>query len=263
MIASPPVPDERVCAALFFQGVLRAFEDFVKFDPFAAEIASRMKGVVLFEDRSGNTAALSFSGSGVSWTELAEKKERVRIQLGRQRNVVAFVRGGTAFPLLARGWSSPIFLFRLGCLFLRFQRLLRPRDGDLKGEDFRLLHVRLALAVALFSLAVVGREDGRAREIVGDCPDGAIRFSVKGSDLEAVVVKDDKGLRPRRGGNFDGDSFCASVSFGSSKVAMEILTRKMDAHGAVALGQIEVEGLVPLADAVNHVLDRVALYLPT
>ncbi len=263
MIAEPPVPSEEICAALFFRGVLPAFEDFVKFDPVASGIADKMRGEVLFVDRSGNRAVLAFDGSGVRWAEVDQGSPVVRIQMGRVSNVAAFVRGGFAVPLIGKGWTRPIFLVRLGKLFLRFQRLLKPRSGDLREPDFRLLHVRLALAVALFSLAEVGREDDWARQIVEDCPSGAVRFAVEGTDLEAMVAKGEDGLRPRRGAATDPMDYRASVTFASSRVAMEILTRKIDAHGAVARGQIKVEGLVPLADSVNHVLDRVALYLPT
>lgn len=263
MILSPAIPDKRICASLFYRGVLPAFEDFVKFDPVAAKVASGIRGEVLFEDRAGNRAVLVFDGKGVRCAEAEVGKPVVAIQLGRVSNVVALVRGGVAFPLVVRGWFHPFVLARLAKLFLRFQRLLKPRPGDLRDDETRLLHVRLALAVALFSLAEVGKEDRMARQILADSPTGAVRFSVRGTDLEATVENGPDGLRPQRGGHVGKEVCRASVTFDSSKVAMEILTRKADAHGAVALGQIKVEGLVPLADSVNHVLDRVALYLPT
>lgn len=260
MIAEPPVPDGRVCALLFFRGVLPAFEDFAKHDPAARRWIRGLRGEVLFTDREGQRAVLRFGEGAVRWAEAESERPAVIIRLGRRDNVVKLVRGRPAVPFIAPGSWRPVFLFRLARLFLRFQRLLRPRSGDLSDPEFRLSHVRLALAVALFSLAEVAREDPQGRRILGDCPDGTIRFGVEGTDLSASVEKDAGGLRVHRGAV--GEAADASVTFASTKVAMEILTRKTDAHGAVALGEVRVDGLVPLADGINHILDRVALYLP-
>ncbi|MFP4357503.1 MAG: hypothetical protein ACLFRP_02670 [Puniceicoccaceae bacterium] len=261
MKPSPPVPDLSVCASLFFRGVLPAFEDFLKCDPVARRILGGAGGDVVFSDRSGRAACLSFGGNACVWSEVPGDKVAAHVRLGSEADVVRFIRGGAALPWLAKGWSRPVLLSRLLRLFLRFRKLLKPDPRSLGDPDFRLLHVRLALAVALFSLAEVGRADPWARRMLEDCPDGTVCFRVGGTDLAAWISKSPSGLVPGRGGPGAGRSD-AVVGFASPKVAMEILTRKKDAHAAVALGEIRVDGLIPLADGIDHVLDRVARYLP-
>lgn len=261
MKASPPVPDIPVCASLFFRGVLPAFEDFLKFDPVARRILGGTRGDVVFSDRTGRRVCLSFGENTCIWSEVPGGKVAAHVRLGSEANVVRFIRGGAAVPLLTKGWCRPLLLSRLLRLFLRFQKLLKPDPRSLGDPDFRLLHVRLALAVALFSLAEVGRADPWARRMLEDCPDGTVCFRVGGSDLAAWISKSSSGLVPGRGEPEAGQSD-AVVAFASPKIAMEILTRKKDAHAAVALGEIRVEGLTPLADGIDHVLNRVARYLP-
>ena len=262
MINEPPVPLPSVCAGLFFRGVLPAFEDYLKFDPGAQKILGKTQGEVLFSNEEGASACLRFEEGGVRWSDVAEGKPKIHLNLGSEANTVRFIRGGLAIPRLRKGYAHPWMLSKLLRLFLRFQTYLKPSSKDLQDPEFRVLHVRLALAVALFSLAEIGREDAWARHMLESCPNGKVSFQVDGEDLTATIEKTDSGLHPRRGGTDEAASD-AVVTFASSKVAMEILTQKSDSHAAVALGGIRVEGFIPLADGINHVLDRVSRYLPT
>jgi len=262
MIAEPPIPLRDVCAGLFFRGVLPAFEDYLKFDPVARKIIGSSSGKVLFTNRRGSAACLNFEDGSARWVEGFEEHPTIHIGLGSEANTIRFVRGGFAIPVIQKGWFHPVFLTRLLRLFLRFQSLLMPASKLLEDPAFRILHVRLALAVALFSLAEIGREDPWARRMLEGCPNGTVSFLVDGEDLAARIEKTTHHLVPLRG-PASGAISDATVRFASSKVAMEILTQKQDAHAAVALGGIQVEGLIPLADGINHVLDRVTRYLPS
>lgn len=262
MIAEPPVPSSTVCAGLFFRGVLPAFEDFLKFDEGARRILGSSEGEVLFTNLEGSRACLWFSGGAAEWSDVEAGDPVIHIDLGSEAKTVRFIRGGIAIPTIRRGWTHPVFLLKLLRLFLRFQRYLKPPAKCLQDADFRILHVRLALAVALFSLAEISREDPWARKMLEGCPQGRVDFRVEGEDLTASIEKTAGGLRPYRGVR-DHQEADVSVIFASPKVAMEILTQKSDSHAAVATGDIRVEGLVPLADGINHVLDRVARYLPS
>ncbi|MEM0965066.1 MAG: hypothetical protein AAGJ81_02790 [Verrucomicrobiota bacterium] len=262
MIAESSVPDLEVCAGLFFRGILPSFEDFIKFDPEAARILGSSKGSIQFTNSAGDSAYLHVEDGQVRWGSSAKDEPVILIGLGSVENTVRFIRGGFALPIVYRGWSRPIYLFRLLRLFLRFQSLLKPKGKSLEDPAFRILHVRLALATALFSIAEIGRGDSWARTILEQCPNGTVSFLVDGEDLAATIEKTGDGLIPRRGLEREIRAD-AVVKFSSAKVAMEILTRKTDAHAGVALGSVQVEGLIPLADGIGHVLDRVGRYLPS
>ena len=261
MIAEPPVPSRSVCASLFFNGVLPAFEDFLKFDEGARKILGEAEGEVLFSNQQDMTASLIFAKGGVRWSEVSEERPRIHVDLGSEEKTVRFIRGGIAIPTLRRGWGSPLFSARILRLFLRFQKYLKPSPSALQDPLFRMLHVRLALAVALFSLAEIARKDMWAKHMLEGCPNGVVSFAVEGENLTASIEKSSLGLLPHRG-EAESSEADAIVTFSSSRVAMEILTQKRDSHAAVALGDIRVEGLIPLADGINHVLDRVSRYLP-
>jgi hypothetical protein len=51
------------------------------------------------------------------------------------------------------------------------------------------------------------------------------------------------------------------ITFGDVDIAFSALREEIDTLAAVGGGQIKVEGLVPLADGLNLVMQRLGLYL--
>lgn len=260
-VFQPSVPDREICAGLFFYGILPAFEDFIKADPAAAALVDKAKFLCRFYNGSGHQAYLSFDRGVVRYLQQVEKTPSVSIYLGNSLQTANLVQGKIAPILPMEGcWRIPTLILLMR-LFLRFQRLLRPNKKDLQSDEFRKIHVRLALSVALFSLCEIGHKDQRSQRVLAAMPEGLVRFHVEGEEWDATIEYRNQELRANRGSEAHVEPD-AEIWFSHPKVAMEILTQKRDSHQALACGDLKVSGLIPLADAFGLILDRVALYLP-
>jgi len=257
----PLVPDRNLCAGLFFYGILPAFEDFIKADRKAATWCKNADFLCRFYNRAGDEAFLRLKKGTVQYLRTTPDSPGLSVCLGSVERTASLVQGRWAPIYPVRGCFRVSSLVLLARLFLRFQRLLRPSSKDLQDDEFRKLHVRLALSVALFSVCEIGQKDLRARIILSNMPEGLVRFYVKGEEWEATIENQKQELQANRGYE-RGIVPDAEILFSQPRVAMEILTQKRDSHEALACGDLKVTGLIPLADAMGLILDRVSLYLP-
>jgi hypothetical protein len=255
----PRRTSDRIGAELFFRAVLPALETWARFDPRAPALLPRAPLRATFTTSDpGPSAVLVADPKGIQVGAHGEGPAHLRIHLGPEAAVAGMVGGRRPTARLGGGFSHPLRLVRLARIFRRFQQLLEPPARLREDPSTRLLHVRLALQVALSSLVVLSREDPTLRPVLGAVKDGVVFFATGDAPLHAALRKEGTHLD-----RVEGEAApTTTVRFASTRAAMRILTQRFDPTVALAQGEVEVRGYVPLADAIGHVLDRVADYLP-
>ncbi len=255
----PRRTSERIGAELFFRAVLPALETWARFDPRAPSLLPRSPLRATFATSGrGPSADLVADREGIRVEAAGDIPGQLRIDLGPESAVAAMVGGRRPTARLRGGLRHPLRLLRLARIFRRFQQLLEPPARLREDPQTRLLHVRLALQVALSGLVVLSREEPSLQPVLGAVKDGVVFFATADGPLRAALRKEGTRLERVEG----EDAPTTTVRFASTRAAMRILTQRFDPTVALAQGEVEVRGYVPLADAVGHVLDRVADYLP-
>lgn len=255
----PRRTSDRIGAELFFRAVLPSLETWARFDPRAHSLLPHRPLRATFTTRGrGPGVDLVVDREGIRTKAAGGGPAHFGIDLGSDASVAAMVGGRRPTARLSGGLRHPLRLLRLARIFRRFQQLLEPPRRLCEDPQARLLHVRLALQVALAGLVVLSEEENALRPVLGTVRDGTVYFATKDAPLHASLRKE--GCRLRR---VEGEpEATTTVRFASTRAAMRILTQRFDPTVALAQGEVEVRGYVPLADAIGHVLDRLADYLP-
>ena len=126
----------------------------------------------------------------------------------------------------------------------------------------RRLHARLSLIAAVLGLHALASGDAVAREALSHVPHGLASFTIEGEhnatgwfDHGSADCAAGWGEPPRRPD--------VSILFVDADIAYGALREEIDTLAAVGARQIKVDGLVPLADGLNFVMERLGVYLQT
>ncbi len=133
---------------------------------------------------------------------------------------------------------------------------LQPSEASLAAAspEWREAHTRLLLGVLCRAAPLVGQYDRAAATTLAGAPPGNLELQVPAFDFTARLGSGDDAAPSRRAAD-------ATIIFRDDAALEEALHGRLDSAAAVGLGRLEVHGLVPLADAWSHVLDRVEAYL--
>lgn len=142
------------------------------------------------------------------------------------------------------------------------QRTLEPTPDELANAtpEFLDAYLRLTFGVLLRAIPVVGGTDAPSRAALAHAPCGTLAVAAPVLGLTGWVRWDGHG-EPRSGLGSSPVPPAATLRFTDRQTLQDALTGTLDPLAAVALGRVQVHGLVPLADAVGVVMDRVEHYL--
>ena len=142
------------------------------------------------------------------------------------------------------------------------QRTLEPTPAELAAAspEFHDAHLRLTFGVLLRAIPVLGAEDGPSRVALAHAPVGTVAVEAPALDLRGWVRWDGQGEPTSAVGPSPGPPD-VTLRFTDRVTLADALAGRLDPLAAVALGRVVVRGLVPLADALGVVMDRVEHYL--
>ena len=170
--------------------------------------------------------------------------------------------GGAAWAVPLPIWGG----WRIG-LLARFakvaERLEAVMDGHtavLASPEGRRLHTRLSLIAAGLGLAPLAAGDPEAIAMLDGLPPGLAAFLIEGEPDSTVWFDSTAGRRvsgwsepPRRPD--------VRIVFGSVSMAYGAMRDEADTMAAIGAGTMAIDGLIPLADGLNVVMERLRLYL--
>jgi hypothetical protein len=239
---------DRIAAHLCLEAVLPAFEELTVVSASARSLIARWKCAIEFVVRDLGHATISFNNGKISVASKPNSASTLSLLFLSSRHLVnQFSRRGFSVPILKRGF------LRLTSL-LRFQRLGKIFEEEVEHQP------RLLLSVAVAAVRSLSERDEEVREILRYAPTGMAELAVPATDLFGWVeikngrVNSGRGHAPRPAD--------VTIEFRNEEIALAALRGELDELAATGSGDLRVRGLIPLAEIVGVVAERVNRYLP-
>lgn len=259
------IPFQSLLARLHLQAVLPALEELVKHSPEARALAKGWDFSLRLRlgGRHGAAATLVSPGDGslvVHPHGGVPAKLTLRFLSAVQLNRT-FLNRRALPPLPTAGFWNVARVGPFTRLAKILDSVLQPAPGALERDEALLeTHLRLLFRVLLGAIPVLAEGDPVARHTLSHTPDGTAEIRAPGLDLTGWVRwsrgRMTSGLGPLSGGSPE-----VTITFADRPTVEAALLGTLDPNAAVGHGKVVVQGLVPLADGLSVVMDRVERYL--
>lgn len=251
---------EHLRCRLHLYCVLAAIPKLLRLVPEAQALVAKEQFSVQFATRSGLKATLRFEHGAAHFEAEASSMADIGLYFLTDVQVnKLFMQTGISVPLPVRGLAQmhkmKIFKKVADCLHL----YLKPDAAMLKEDAALQAHVRLLLGLVVRATTQLVMHDPEAKRLMQHCPEGVAAFSAE-EDVEAAWLT-------YRHGHMDSgfgtppEKPDVHVRFRDSSIALKALNDELDIQAEVGLGNIRVEGLSPLADALGVIMQRIPDYL--
>jgi hypothetical protein len=249
---------ESVRARLNLLAVLPNLEDVVRYDPEMAELVRTARITIRF----------SVAGGPKAFVRIADGACTVGRGSVPGADVILWFTSPAHLNKMFDGKGNPIPLKgfgKLGFLKKEFTQLtdrmahyLKPTEELLKDPAYLTLNTRLTLNTAAFAVPELLAGDPEVAHFRGALAKGAIALRVmpEGPSVGLRLGPDE--IRAVKG---EVENPTALISMRTVEVANAFLNGNMDMFAAVARGDIELWGQLPVIDALALVLDRIPKYL--
>ncbi len=135
--------------------------------------------------------------------------------------------------------------------------ILQPAPGALEDSVFRERHLRLSFKVLVGAIPVLAGDDPVSRHTLSHTPPGTAQISMPALGLAGWARWAQGRMTAGVGEPPGGTRPDVTISFVDRDTADAALLGRLDPNAAVGLGKVDVRGLVPLADGLSLVMDRV------
>ena len=248
--------DQRTLAWINLYGILGALEELCAMDEEARALVADRDVAVGFRVAGGPRATLRFAGGRCTLEEGDEHCD-IRLPFASPEKFNGMI-DGTVTPIPTKGLTKVKFLLGpFTKLTDRLTRYLRASEQDLQDPEFFRRSTTLMFFVIAEALSQIGNRDRIGRASAANMPDGVVCLRIEGGPAAAIGVRNHVLRTVKRA----PEKPMATMSFGSMEIARELFDGKRNAMASLGTGEIRVQGLMPLLDNVNRILDRVALYL--
>lgn len=245
---------------LHLSAVLPALEDLVQLSPPAAALARGWSFPLRLRLRGGPQATILPRGGALRVTLEPPPPGAMTLNFLGARQLNRAFRNQRALPPIPSGavWHLA-GIQRFTKLSKLLDRALQPTPDALRDPGFLSLHLRLLFKVLMGALPVIAARDPGVRHALASTPRGLAEIRMDGLDLLGWARWDGKQLAAATGPPPTAPD--VQIIFRDAATAAAALRSQLDATAAVGLGQIEIRGLVPLADGLSAAMDRVETYL--
>jgi hypothetical protein len=246
-------------AQLNLHAVLPALEDLVRLSPAARQVIEGWNFSLRMQLAGGPCATLFSKDGRIEVHRDARAAQLTLLFLSASQLNRTFLNQKALPPLPIAGFWRLGKVRTFTALTKLLDQALQPAPGALEDPVFRLMHLRLLFKVLLGAIPVVGSLDPQSRHSLGHTPPGLAEIRAPALDVSGWAEWADGRLT-----SGDGPaprSPDVVITFRDRATADAALLGKLDPNAAVGLGRVDVRGLVPLADGLSLVMDRVETYL--
>jgi hypothetical protein len=239
---------DEIAAHLCLEAVLPAFEELTLVSEAARSLIAHWNCAIELGVRDDGGATISYNNGAVSVASGRSSASALSLLFLSPRHLVNQFSGrGFGVPILKRGFS------RLTSL-VRFQRFGKIFESEVERQP------RLLLTVAVAAIRSLSEHDEEVCEILRQGPTGVAELGIPRSDLYGWVelkngrVDSGRGRAPRPAD--------VMIEFRNEEIALAALRGELDELAATGSGDLRVRGLIPLAEIVGVIAERVNRYLP-
>jgi hypothetical protein len=254
-------PDATVLCRLYLEAVLPCLTDLAAQDPDARAILGNARGSIALRVLGGPGALVRFDQGRVAWSKTSHSWPSVTLLFFSRSHLNAFFGGAAwAVPLpIWGGWRIGL-LARFAKLAERLEAVLDGHAEVLASADGRRLHARLSLIAAGLGLAPLAAGDKEAIGLLENLPPGLAAFRIEG-EPNSTVWFDSAAARRVSGWSDPPRRPDVYIVFGSLSLAYAAMRDEADTMAAIGAGELTIDGLIPLADGLNVIMERLRLYL--
>jgi len=258
VMTNPPSHSDILCRLHLF-AVLPALDDLLKYVPEAQKILGNRRFSVSLSIQNGPTVILALKGTRCLLNETRPHDPCMRFFFRSPDHLNRLLQGKPVLPGMELSSMHPGNLITFLRLLNLLRKYLRPRDLASKGELFHANHVRLLLGIAFFGLKQLAEHEESSKRKIHETPHGLALFTIQNENLAAWASWDGQVIHAGKGEpEQDPD---VVVSFQNSRIAYQALTEKLDPMVSVGLHLIQVRGLLPLADGLSFIIERIPRFL--
>lgn len=245
-------------AHLNLYAVLQNLEDLVRLDAEMAVLTRGWNVAIQFSVWNGPAAHVAFANGACTHGVGAHPRPSIKLLFTSPGHLNAMFDGkGTPIPL--KGFT------RLGFLKNDFSRLtdrmayyLKPDPARLADANYMRINTILTLHTAVYAVRELALLEPISQRIASHIPSGALQVDVlpDGPAMHLTFAKGTVTVAKRA-----AENPTARMTFRSLAVANALLANQLDPFLAVAQADVMLEGLLPIIDNFNLILDRVPVYL--
>lgn len=258
---SRAAPNAAVLSRLYLEAVLPCLTDLAVQDPVARGIMASSRGSIALRILGGPKAVLTFDRGRIAWSPASRSWPSVTLLFFSHAHLNAFFGGAAwAVPLPIWGGWRIALLSRFAKLAERLEAVLDGHADVLATAAGRRLYARLSLITAGLGLAPLAAGDPEAIDMLRTLPSGLAAFSIEGEPNSTVWF--DCAANPKLSGWSEVPRRPdVSIDFGNVNLAYAAMRDEADTMAAIGAGEMRVDGLIPLADGLNVVMERLRIYL--
>lgn len=250
----------KIKARLFLNAVLPAFEDLLQFNARAQTLLSDREFSLRFQTSSGLKSTLLFSQQGCQLIKSGQASSDIVLYfLTDEQLNNEFENKGFRIPLPIKGASRIKDIKVFKALSVELESSLRPDEARLKDPAFHEFHVALQLGIALRAVIELTLHEHRSRRIMANTPDGIAYFSIGSEGYGAWLEWRNGNITAGKG--MPQQEADVTVTFANAETALKAIGNRIDVMAAIGLGGIQITGLIPLADSLGYIFERIPLYI--
>lgn len=251
---------DHILARLHLKAVFPTLAALVRLDDGAQSLIAGRRFGVRLKTRSGLSTRLDFLDGDVQVdsNNAGQQPLELLFLTDRQLNRT-FSGAGFSLPIPVRGFGHLGGLRAFSKLTARLQRILAASPRQLVDERLQEIHADLLMGTLIPSAIVqLASCDALCKRWLAPYADTLVQFEVDGGTSSWIRLRA-KGAVYASG--IPGELPDVIISFRDRDVALAAIHGDLDNLGALGKGQMTVRGLIPLADALDRVLDRLGLLL--
>lgn len=248
--------NQEVKARCNLYGVLSNMEYLVECDSKASALVDGRNLAIQFNVKNGPRATLKFSNGKV-----------VLVRGKHKSDITLYFSSPEKFNLMMEGEANPLPIkgfTKLGFLKKEFSQLadllesyMRPDQEQLSDPHMYKANTEMMAYAAFFAVSEIGNYDERGKSCAAHIPDGVMLVEIKNNIAMHIEVSSGK-LKTIKGGYQDPHSI---MSFKDITTAYDVLNGNLDTFTAIALGDMEMRGFIPMIEHLDPILSMVSRYL--
>jgi len=249
--------DPKTLAYINMYAILGSLQELCTFSPDAAALVKGQPPVtIVMQVRDGPALTIAFS-DGRCTTRPGAGPCNVKLNFSSFEKFNGLIEG-TTNPFPSKGFTKLGFLLKVFTpLTGILPRYLQAKPEDLADDEFFTASTTMMLCVVTEALAQIGNHDKVGRFTAGNMKNGCICLSVKDGPATSLEVRD----HVLTAGKKRPEKYDSIMEFKDMKLARGLFDGQVSAMAAIGRGDISMRGYLANIDNLNHLLDRVALYL--